>query len=233
MFSRNLKLCLIGDSETGKSTFIEILKDKDTISLPDLCPTNKAFVHTLNLTLLRASSFEETSNFQRKLAFEETSNFQRKLAFEETSNFQRKLAFEETSKVTSEIRSEIYIDVWDCAGKKELSGLGEAYYIQADAAILFADNTNSKSYESLDKWAKSFKSVFPNAKIVIVGNKYDRATSDNRKYKNYIKMMTGKKPGYFPKYFDISNKTRYNIQKSLTYIFQQIFQDQSITVASC
>jgi GTP-binding nuclear protein Ran len=63
------------------------------------------------------------------------------------------------------------LKVWDTAGCADLEGLGDAYYIQADAAIAFYDQ---KNIERTNQLVTNFVRVCPEAPIINVWSKSDR-----------------------------------------------------------
>lgn len=68
-------------------------------------------------------------------------------------------------------------NVWDCAGDPRFTGFKDGYYIQSDAAIIFADSTNAKSIKNIEKWRSEFAKVAPNAKVLVCKTKADLLTS--------------------------------------------------------
>lgn len=69
-------------------------------------------------------------------------------------------------------------NMWDTEG--EGAALADAFYIQADCAIIMFDVTNPASYESVPKWHSHLVRVCENIPIALVGNKVDR---EDRKVK--------------------------------------------------
>ncbi|CAG2123370.1 unnamed protein product, partial [Medioppia subpectinata] len=50
-------------------------------------------------------------------------------------------------------------NIWDTAGQERYRSLGPIYYRGSDAAILVYDITNSASFENIEFWIYSLKSV--------------------------------------------------------------------------
>ena len=79
----------------------------------------------------------------------------------------------------------ICFNIWDCAGREEYRGLGDGYYVAADAAILMFDYTSKASFDMLPDFEKKLEQktgkyirglLGPEEKslpCVILGNKYD------------------------------------------------------------
>lgn len=68
----------------------------------------------------------------------------------------------------------IEIQLWDTAGQEQYRSLAPMYYRGAAGAILVFDLTNRDSFEALDEWVKSFRSISGDESIlVVVGNKSD------------------------------------------------------------
>lgn len=54
----------------------------------------------------------------------------------------------------------VRVKLWDCAGMYKYGGLRDGYYINADAALIFADNEKEAIY-----WAQEVLRVTPNIPI--------------------------------------------------------------------
>jgi len=65
------------------------------------------------------------------------------------------------------------ISAWDCAGNEKYLGLWKGYYLQSNLGIIFYDCTKKNSYDHIEKWVNEFRSVCPNAPIIIIGTKLD------------------------------------------------------------
>lgn len=101
----------------------------------------------------------------------------------------------------------VTLNCWDTAGKGPFFGLGDAYYFNADAAIIMFDVTRRNTYKSLGNWYKDVTNVCPNIPIVVCGNKSE---SKEKALKSYNIFFHRKKN---LQYYDISSKTNYNHQK--------------------
>lgn len=67
----------------------------------------------------------------------------------------------------------IKLSVWDCAGQEKFSGLGNGYYKDAHAAIVFYDTTSNLSKNNVQSWINSIRNVRPNIPIILCGTKSD------------------------------------------------------------
>jgi len=67
------------------------------------------------------------------------------------------------------------LDIWDTSGQEKYRSLTPMYFRDADAAILFFDLSNSKSFDDLKfYWMRQVEEYGPgNIQVVIVGNKLD------------------------------------------------------------
>jgi small GTP-binding protein len=72
----------------------------------------------------------------------------------------------------------IKLDCWDTAGNHKILGLEKGCYIQADAAIIIFDITNSDPYKEIYKWVKSFRNICPKKPIFVCASKSDKVNSD-------------------------------------------------------
>ena len=65
-------------------------------------------------------------------------------------------------------------EIWDTAGQEQFSGLGDGYYVNADAAILMFDSTNKLSFKRLEEWKIRFRNVVGDeVPIITVATKCD------------------------------------------------------------
>jgi small GTP-binding protein len=68
----------------------------------------------------------------------------------------------------------VILDIWDLAGQKAFSGLGDGYFIDADVGIYVFDTENKNSYESFEIWKQQFQNIVgEKVPILICGNKAD------------------------------------------------------------
>jgi len=66
-------------------------------------------------------------------------------------------------------------NIWDCAGQSNYGGLRDAYYIQADIAIICSggnesSNPNHYHNKTVAKWVEEVVRVSPNAQIFHIHN---------------------------------------------------------------
>jgi GTP-binding nuclear protein Ran len=66
---------------------------------------------------------------------------------------------------------DVVFKVWDVAGQDKLGGLRDAYYLQANAAIIFYDVTSHESYKNVALWHRGVFGVNKDMPCVLVGNK--------------------------------------------------------------
>ncbi len=79
----------------------------------------------------------------------------------------------------------VTLQIWDTAGQEPFQSLGVAFYRGADACVLVYDQTDSKSFDSLDSWMDEFlvhaaprdAEKFP---FCVLGNKSDLAQGTKR-----------------------------------------------------
>jgi small GTP-binding protein len=53
----------------------------------------------------------------------------------------------------------IQLQIWDTAGQERFSELIVSYYRGADGVFFVYDITNSKSFDSIDRWIRNFEEV--------------------------------------------------------------------------
>lgn len=135
------------------------------------------------------------------------------------------LGVEVTPIAISTSMGTIMLNVWDCAGTKRFRGLGDGYYIQANAAIVMFDVTNPTSYKNVSEWVREFRKVCPHAPIVLCGNKVDvmgRKVSPGE-------ITIHKNPVYkIREYYDISAKSNYNFDRPFTAVARILTGDKNL-----
>lgn len=124
-----------------------------------------------------------------------------------------------TLRYRSSDEKTIQIHIWDCAGDEKYEGLGDGYYINANAAIVMFDHENKLSFDGVKKWIKNVRRVVSDVPIVICGNHaaYKRTIS-----KRQIRKFES---AYNVKYLDIQPS---NLHNPLYYIMKNLLMDASL-----
>jgi small GTP-binding protein len=102
------------------------------------------------------------------------------------------------------------VHLWDTAGGEQHAGLGDGYYVGADAVLVVYDVNSQSSWDSVPGWIAKVQKMVPNVKVTLCGNKVDmgtRAVSVSA-VKAYVMAH-----GYT--HFDVSAKTCYNFERVL------------------
>lgn len=166
---RKFKVVLIGDSETGKTSWVKCL-------VGDISPK---YVGTIAVDVTCVSF---TTNYGM-----------------------------------------INFNVWDTAGQEVFRGIGDGYYIGADAAIVFYDVTKPNTYTSVfTKWIPEFKKVAPLAPIVLCGNKIDIFSHEQSNIQHLPPHYSNHK---------VSAKNKYNITAPITDITRQLTGKSDIVLS--
>uniref|UniRef100_A0A6C0ELN0 GTP-binding nuclear protein n=1 Tax=viral metagenome TaxID=1070528 RepID=A0A6C0ELN0_9ZZZZ len=116
----------------------------------------------------------------------------------------------------------VIANVWDCAGKKELGMLEDAYWVGANGAMIFFDLTNPESYANTKMWLKKLRFVCPNIPVILCGNKCDLGARINRAD------ITLQKSDKLTLYFDLSAKSCYNQDKPFLHLFRALFKARDL-----
>lgn len=72
-------------------------------------------------------------------------------------------------------------NVWDIGSKKNF-GLGDGYYIQSDACLVFCDLTNKSTVNSTVGWISGYIKVVEKGPIILIGTHSDKATDEQKEY---------------------------------------------------
>nr|QBK87254.1 MAG: Ras family GTPase [Marseillevirus LCMAC201] len=110
----------------------------------------------------------------------------------------------------------VTFNVWDTAGD-ESTGLGDNYFINADACVLFFDVTREDTYDSLESHEKNFKRVVGEKPMIICGNKHDEknhqvGTTDFNFHRSRSNCYS----------FYVSAKSNYNFEKPFLYLARML-----------
>lgn len=106
-------------------------------------------------------------------------------------------------------------NVWDCAGREKFKGLGDGYFVGAQAAVFFFDLTQRYSLKNLGFWIRDCKRVTGNIPFVVVATKCDIAK----------KVITDEEITQFFKEIPvirISSKNNVNIDEPLRVLSQKL-----------
>ena len=71
------------------------------------------------------------------------------------------------------------ITIWDTAGQEKFCGLRDAYYVDADLAIIMCDTTNKVTHINAGKWAADFRRVCPRSPTIYLANKINLQPPSN------------------------------------------------------
>jgi len=113
----------------------------------------------------------------------------------------------------------IIFNVWDTAGQTKYSGLGDAYYLEAQSAIIMYDTTNKLTYRSVPKWHRSLTQVCGESiPMVLVGNKVD--VHDRKIDLDQITFHHDEDNNRA--YYDISAKSNYNYERPFLYLARKL-----------
>ncbi|XP_069174023.1 uncharacterized protein [Procambarus clarkii] len=118
------------------------------------------------------------------------------------------------------------IVIWDTAGQEKLGPLRDAYYLGADAAIIFFDVTSKVTYKNVPNWHRDIHRVVPDIPIVLCANKID--IKERKVQSKSITYPTKHKMGCF----EISVKNRMCLKKPLEYLLQQLTKEPELTIIS-
>ncbi|CAG2174796.1 unnamed protein product [Oppiella nova] len=117
--------------------------------------------------------------------------------------------------------STVTFNIWDTAGQERYRSLGPIYYRGSDAAILVYDITNTNSFENIEFWIYSLKSVLgQDIVMALVGNKSDLEHRRSVDYKE-AKRFANKNDLIF---METSAKTALNIDQMLKKLSQELIK---------
>jgi len=121
------------------------------------------------------------------------------------------------------------LKIWDIGGQPELEGLGEGYYIQADAAVAFYDKDNVVRTNDL---VTNFKRINPGVPIINVWNKCDQPEEAHfvkvNLRRNYPLIRQGNRLTY-----QVSALSNYNFEKPFLEILRMLTKKPELCFSDC
>jgi GTP-binding nuclear protein Ran len=116
----------------------------------------------------------------------------------------------------------VIFNMWDCAGQEKFQGLGDGYYIGAQATMLMFDVTNNSTYKALPGLFKCLTKTTGTIPMVVCGNKVD---CENRKVKfediTYLSKVD-------VQYYDVSAKSNFQLELPFLYLARQLLGDPNL-----
>ncbi|XP_028396641.1 GTP-binding nuclear protein Ran-like [Dendronephthya gigantea] len=119
-------------------------------------------------------------------------------------------------------RGVVQFNVWDTPGQERFGGLRDGYFIGAACGIIMFDVTSTLSYENACKLHRDLTWIYDNIPIVMCGNKHD--LKDRKVKAKNITLLRKKKL----KYYGISTKSKYNIERPFLWLSQKLTGDPSL-----
>lgn len=118
----------------------------------------------------------------------------------------------------------IEYEVWDTYGQERFGLLRDAYYLYANAVILFIDLTKKESYYHLAQWIRFAVEMCRDVPIILAGNKVD----DKNRVIPVEKILFPLRHEY--PYIEISAKTNYNINKLFEILTNKIMNVPNLQI---
>lgn len=120
----------------------------------------------------------------------------------------------------------VTLNIWDVAGKEKFQGLMDGYFIGAHMVIVMCSTLDKISISKVFDWISLSKRLVPNASILVVCNKAENTTKEeresiaNRIQYDYV----------YPLIF-ISAKENVNVKKPLLHVIRKLLNNESIQLA--
>lgn len=120
----------------------------------------------------------------------------------------------------------VQLQLWDTAGQEKFHSLGAAFYRNAECCILVFDQTDPKTFETIDTWRSEFLTQLnpkdpENFPFVVLGNKCDRE-SDIKVSEQKVKSYCSQKNNI--SYFETSAKENVNIDVAFEEVAKLSFK---------
>ena len=117
----------------------------------------------------------------------------------------------------------ITFNVWDCAGKEELGGLRDGYYMQSNGAILMFDSRDRQSFLELEGIYQNFRTVCPNAPVVVCITKADMLGQGRKVPLSSLDQYEWAKGA-----IDISAKSCFNHEVPFLRLARELLSDEAL-----
>ena len=114
-------------------------------------------------------------------------------------------------------RGPIDLEIWDTGG--QVTGLGEFYYVSANAAIIMFDVTSVHSYKNLPNHHASVLRMCGQIPVALVGNKIDVPSNERKVKAEALKAKSSKKDLH---YFEISARSLVDCALPLLWICRKL-----------
>mmetsp|Transcript_28491 Transcript_28491/g.29651 ORF Transcript_28491/g.29651 Transcript_28491/m.29651 type:complete len:207 (-) Transcript_28491:67-687(-) len=120
----------------------------------------------------------------------------------------------------------VQLQLWDTAGQEKFHSLGAAFYRNAECCILVFDQTDPKTFETIDTWRSEFLTQLnpkdpENFPFVVLGNKCDRE-QDIKVSESKVKAYCSQKNNI--SYFETSAKDNVNIDSAFEEVAKLAFK---------
>jgi len=107
--------------------------------------------------------------------------------------------------------------IWDIVGNVKFSKIQGQYYQGSDGAFIIFDVTRKDTFENVTKWADMFLQVAEKAKLAIIANKVDLASTFD--YKAGMKAVAEK---YNALTFETSAKTGASVEPAFSALGKRV-----------
>lgn len=114
-----------------------------------------------------------------------------------------------TVSLNNKKQSKLNLLIWDLEGEGQSTDVPLEYFQGASGAIIVADLKRNETIVAIPKLIEKFKSIAPDAKIILAGNKVDLCENGYEGIENFKKEI--EELDY--KYFLTSAKTDENVEK--------------------
>lgn len=120
---------------------------------------------------------------------------------------------------------EYVLNIWDCAGSEKFSGLGDGYYVEADAAICMFSLDSKITMENIPKWIRDVKRMCENIPTIIAGSKYD---DPNLEVNSKMFGAAVRDLGY--PMLEISSKSNYQYDKPFLHLLRILTKHEDLVI---
>ena len=120
----------------------------------------------------------------------------------------------------------VQLQLWDTAGQEKFHSMGAAFYRNAECCILVFDQTDPKTFETIDTWRSEFLTQLnpkdpENFPFVVLGNKCDKE-GEIKVFEQKVKQYCAQKNNM--SYYETSAKDNVNVEKSFEEVAKLAFK---------
>lgn len=223
--SKSFKIIVAGEHKVGKTSFVNNLTNKQFVEdyQPKINAINGADVSIIQYVYTNTHTYTHTNDNTNS-----NDDIPESPKTAHISHISHTIkATKDTTQTESQPSNKVIFDIWDCASSKDFAVLTDAYFVNADAAIVMFDVENESTMIRTKDWIDRIQRVCENIPILLVGNKLDiQNLRKNMHCGFYYVTNYCAKTGH--SFIKTSAKTGHNCEKVMLKLSRILLNDPSV-----